>query len=193
MHAAARTTSMLASAALLGALAIAGLTMGISFTPPAMPDPPGITVTDEPPAPPPPIFHPHTPPPPQANQEATDTTTVPFDPPLHIDAISTDPGADTGPVIPTIMNPHWVRRPANLQAYYPRRALQRSVEGVVQLDCRVLTSGNLQCTVISETPSGWDFGAAAQRIAADHRMTPAMRDGVPVEGRYQMRVPFRLN
>jgi hypothetical protein len=30
------------------------------------------------------------------------------------------------------------------------------------------------------------------QIARDHRMAPAMRDGVPVEGRYRMRVPFEL-
>lgn len=193
MHAAARTTSMLASAALLGALAIAGLTMSISFTPPHIPDPTGtITVTEEPHTPPPPVAHPHTPPP-QTDQRPIETTTAPADPPAQIEDISTNTDAGPGPAIATIVNPHWVRRPANLQAYYPRRALQRSVEGVVQLDCRVLTTGNLQCSVLSETPSGWDFGPAALRIARDHQMTPATRDGVPVEGRYQMRVPFRLN
>jgi len=194
MHTAARTTSMLASAALLGALAIAGLTMSISFTPPHVADPDpfrSITIAPPPPAPTPPIAHPHTPPQ-EPDHVATDTATPPLDPPVHIEPASTG-GVDTGPVMPVIVNPHWLRRPSNLQAYYPRRAQQRSVEGVVQLDCRVLTTGNLRCTVISETPSGWEFGAAALRIAADHRMTPAMRDGVPVEGRYQMRVPFRLN
>lgn len=192
MHAATRTTSMLASAALLGALAIAGLTMNFTFTPPQFPEGmrPITMAPDDPPAPPPPIVHPHTPPPQQTDQQQATTEPVFTEQqPLQIASTETFP---TGPVVATILNPHWLHRPSNLQAYYPRRALQRNVEGVVQLDCRVTTTGNLQCVVISESPSGWDFGRAALRIAADHQMTPATRDGVPVEGRYQMRVPFRL-
>lgn len=193
MHAATRTTSMLASAALLGALAIAGLTMNFTFTPPQFPDGVGpITMAPDTPPAPPPVAHPHTPPPPpQADQQQATTTDPVLTQQEPLQPVSTE--VFSGPVIANIVNPHWVRRPANLQAYYPRRALQRNVEGVVQLDCRVTTTGNLQCLVISESPAGWDFGRAALRIAADHQMVPATRDGVPVEGRYQMRVPFRLN
>jgi protein TonB len=52
--------------------------------------------------------------------------------------------------------------------------------------------GALDCAVVSETPAGWGFGAAAVAIARDHRMAPATQDGRPVEGRYRMAVPFRL-
>jgi protein TonB len=92
-----------------------------------------------------------------------------------------------------IDNPRWSQRPTNLERYYPRRALQREIEGAAVLDCLVSTAGELTCSVISETPRGWDFGAAALRMAADHRMVPATRAGVPVEGRYRMRVPFNLD
>jgi protein TonB len=83
-------------------------------------------------------------------------------------------------------------RPRNLASYYPRRALAREITGEVLLDCRVSALGALDCTIIAENPQNWGFGVAAQRIARDHRMTPASRDGVAVEGRYRMRVPFEL-
>jgi protein TonB len=92
----------------------------------------------------------------------------------------------------TITRPHWRRRPSDLQRYYPRRALSVGVEGDVVLDCLVRVDGALNCAVESEDPTGWGFADAAQRIAAAHRMAPATRGGVPVEGRYRMRVPFRV-
>jgi periplasmic protein TonB len=95
-------------------------------------------------------------------------------------------------VIETIERPRWLRRPSNLQRYFPRQALRAGAEGDVTLDCLVRTSGLLECGIVSETPTGRGFAEAALRIAADHRMVPAMRDGVVVEGRYRMRVPFRV-
>jgi protein TonB len=86
-----------------------------------------------------------------------------------------------------------LRRPTNLEIYYPGRARDRGVEGVVQLDCVVQVDGRLNCTIVSETPGGWQFGNAALRMARDHRMAPAARDGVPVEATYRMRVPFSLD
>lgn len=86
----------------------------------------------------------------------------------------------------------WVRRPRDLERYYPRRARQLGVEGQVTLDCRVGLNGELTCVVVEETPPNWGFAEAALRIADEHRMIPAMRDGAPVEGRYVMRAPFTL-
>ncbi|WP_395645359.1 TonB family protein [Terricaulis sp.] len=91
-----------------------------------------------------------------------------------------------------ITNPRWSRTPRDLARYYPARALAMSIEGQAVLDCLVGTDGRLACSVVSETPSNWGFGAAAVRISEDYRMVPAMRDGVAVEGRYRMRVPFDI-
>lgn len=99
--------------------------------------------------------------------------------------------AESGPV--AIAHPAWERRPRDLYRYYPRRAREAGIEGAVQLDCRVSTLGMLDCSVISESPPDWGFAAAAIRMARDYRMTPATRDGRPVEGRYRMRVPFELS
>lgn len=100
-------------------------------------------------------------------------------------------GPAEGPVL--IERPRWVRRPAGLDRYYPRRAREAGVEGVVQLDCLVSAEGALRCAVEAESPANWGFAAAAQRMARDHQMVPAARDGAPVEGRYHMRIPFQLD
>lgn len=91
-----------------------------------------------------------------------------------------------------VVDPHWLRRPRDLARYYPRRALERGVEGRVVLNCAVDVRGALACAVASETPANWGFGEAALRISRDYRMVPAVQDGRPVEARYRMVVPFEL-
>lgn len=188
-----RATSFAASAGLLSLAAIAALTMTFAIDrTPDLPDPtPVIDILTEP-TPPPPIAAPRTPPPPQAAEDQTITT---LDPPPQFEEISSEP-PNVGPTQPVgpamITNPHWLRVPRDLDRYYPRRALQAGVTGNVQLDCLVSATGALTCTVVSETPENWGFGAAAIRISQQHQMVPARRDGVAVEGRYRMRVPFQL-
>jgi protein TonB len=193
MAAVARTTSLIASAGLLGAAVIAALTMSITMLPP--PQELGGVIIDalpEPrPEPLPPVVRPTTRPPPTASDAADEAVTEP-PPPTDSIEISDEVVTDPGPRIETITRPHWLRRPSNLQSYYPRRALQNEINGDVMLDCLVAITGALRCSVISETPEQWGFGAAALRIAGDYRMEPAIRNGVAVEGRYRMRVPFRV-
>lgn len=188
-----RATSLAASAALLALAGIAALT--VSWTVARLaPAPEGpVIVSEREPVMAPPTSTP-TPPRPHT-VEATQPTDQTVDVATTVQ-ISTDNG-DVGPAVPnpgppTISNPHWLQVPRDLARYYPVMALRRDLEGSVQLDCLVTTTGALQCTVISETPTNWGFGAAAIRISQDYRMLPAMRDGAPVEGRYRMRVPFRL-
>ncbi len=193
MAAVTRTTSLIASAGLLGAAVIAALTMSITMLPP----PAGIdgsiidVVPERPPEPPPPIIRQTTPPPPSSTEVVEPQPYVPLQT-IETSASDDPQFVDPGPAIETITRPHWLRRPSNLQIYYPRRAIQNEINGDVVLDCLVTISGALNCSVVSETPPQWGFGAAALRIAADHRMEPAVRNGVPVEGRYRMRVPFRV-
>ncbi len=89
-----------------------------------------------------------------------------------------------------ITQPVWVSRPRNLARFYPRDAFMRGLSGQVVLDCIVETTGQLDCTIESETPVSHGFGDAALAIAAAHVMQPATRDGMPVRGRYRMIVPF---
>ncbi|MFZ2029791.1 MAG: TonB family protein [Vitreimonas sp.] len=188
-----RATSLAASAALLALAGIAALT--VSWTVARLtPTPQGLVIISEPePTMPPPtapiVPRTHPAEPTRPTDQATGAATTV--------QVSTN-ASDTGPAIPdpgppTISNPHWLQTPHDLARYYPVIALRREIEGAVQLDCLVTTTGALQCTVISEAPANWGFGAAAIRISQDYRMVPATQGGAPVEGRYRMRVPFRLN
>lgn len=188
-----RTTSLAASAALLGFAVLAALS--ITYTAANFiqrDDGPTITTIEPPPITPPPPFNP-----PRVRQPPADPAAPAEE---TFEAVATEPVVsdpveagvfDPGPAV--ITSPRWIVRPRNLARYYPARALDRGMTGQALLDCRVSTQGALACAVVSETPAGWGFGAAALRIAAEHRMAPAMRDGVAVEGRYRMIVPFELN
>lgn len=188
-----RATSLAASAALLSAGALVALTFSYELPTLEFPfDPSPVVDVVEPPAPPPPE--------PVRQQtvrqqiadpiQAIDTASMENEV-LDSTALPTE-GVYGPPLVQTVTSPHWLRRPSNLQIYYPRRALERGIEGDVVLDCLVSTAGFLRCSVVSETPAGFRFADAARRIAADHQMRPAMRDGAPVEGRYRMQVPFRV-
>jgi len=191
--AALRATSLATSGVLLAAIVVAGLTMSISMRADLTPDGPTITTIERPPPetpPTPPRARPQVQLPPIENAEPMETELAPLEPQEFVEI-------DAGPIsseppLATITRPTWVRQPRDLQAYYPPRALARGTEGSVALNCVVRVTGLLDCAVVSETPEGWGFANAALRIARDYRMVPAMRDGVAVEGRYQMRVPFRV-
>ena len=191
-----RATSLAASAGLLGAFVMVALTFSYDLRLPDFPiglDP--IEVVDLPP----PTPEPETP---RPQQTVRQTPSEPMD---TLDPISTAPDLGDVELSPTtstyvgppgpavVTSPHWLRRPTSLERYYPRRALETGLEGDVVLDCMVTTVGYLRCGVISETPVGRGFADSALRIAADHQMQPAMRNGVAVEGRYRMRVPFRVD
>lgn len=186
-----RATLFACSTALLGTAMFAALTMTISLRAALTPEgPPVVPVVDVAPVEPPPPQTIHTAPPQSlapldASSPATNTIMDPLAPPIA--AVWAPPG----PV--EISAPQWLQRPRDLARYYPARALARGIEGSVVLDCRVSAAGALSCSVTDETPPNWGFAAAALRIAADHRMAPATRDGVAVEGRYRMRVPFAVN
>ncbi len=189
-----RATSLAASAALLGAGAIVALTF--SYELPRMdfpfPEAPTVRVETEPPPP-----QPERPVRPQVIRRplAEPVETINTAAAEEFEEIVEAPtSSGFGEAMsPTVTSPHWLRRPTNLQVYYPRRALEAGTEGEVVLDCLVTITGHLRCSVVSETPAGSGFAQAAQRIAADHQMRPAMRNGGPVEGRYRMRVPFRVD
>lgn len=189
-----RATSLAASAALLGLAVLIALSATYVVQQIDWPDG-GAVVTSVPEPPPPAPDEPirdSTPPTRDVIETPVETT------PLAPISSTADVGDRLAPFTPqettaTITNPHWLQRPRDLARYYPRRALAREVEGAVTLDCLVSTRGRLNCSIASETPTGWGFGEAALRIAADHRMAPAMRGGAPTEGRYRMHVPFELH
>ncbi|MGH6949620.1 MAG: TonB family protein [Vitreimonas sp.] len=186
-----RATSFVASATLLGFAVLAGLTMTIVQRIEMLPEGLEFVTYVEPPPPPP--VEPVRTSPPEAPPLVPSESFAPVMPPVEPQATQiASSGPPTFYPVPTIVNPQWVRRPSNLARYYPERALQREVEGRVVLDCGVSVAGALNCAVVSESPANWGFGAAALRISNDYQMVPAMRDGVVVEARHRMVVPFEI-
>lgn len=189
-----RAASLATSAALLAIVVVGAFSVTITLQSNAPNQPWTIPVFQLPPDPPPPQPTRTEDPPPQA-PVTNDQIIADFDP-APLQPIETS-GTPTDLIPPVsgpaeITNPRWVRQPRDLARYYPARALARGETGSVLLNCRVDVGGALHCSVVSETPIGWGFGDAALRIAQDYRMVPAMRDGVAVEGRYRMRVPFEV-
>ncbi len=89
-----------------------------------------------------------------------------------------------------IANPQWLQRPRHPERHYPGPAFAAGIEGAVELDCEVSVEGRLACSIVSETPPGMGFGAAALALADQHLMVPAPHDGAPALGHLRMRIPF---
>jgi protein TonB len=127
---------------------------------------------------------------PQALQLAPDIKTVDPDKQVIVDPTPPEP------VHHVISRPNWERTPDGDQftQYYPDRAMRLGKEGSVKLDCLVRANGTLtQCAVGSETPEGYGFGEATQKIARYFRMTPQQEDGKAVEGgAVSVRVQWKL-
>ncbi len=91
-------------------------------------------------------------------------------------------------------DPAWEVRPsgAALGAYYPPRAQEKGVPGVVALLCDATTEGRLaNCQVASEEPGDYGFGSAAvQAMENLARFRPAIRHGIPTTER--VTVPMRF-
>lgn len=65
---------------------------------------------------------------------------------------------------------------------YPSRALRDGVGGRVSLDCTVLASLALTCSVASETPAGLGFGRAALDASGSYRARDTLSDGASAVG-----------
>ena len=66
---------------------------------------------------------------------------------------------------------------------YPAQAAQAGVSGDVKMRCAATEAGLLQnCTVVSESPTGQGFGAAALSLTAGMELKPTTASGRPVAG-----------
>lgn len=71
--------------------------------------------------------------------------------------------------------PDWLEKPSgeDMSAFYPRRAERREIDGRATIKCQVDAGGGLvNCRVMSESPQGEGFGAAAVSLSRKFRMTP---------------------
>jgi TonB family protein len=96
---------------------------------------------------------------------------------------------------PQIYDPVWMRSPDpdDLAKAFPSAAAAAGdKDGSATLDCTVAHNGSLtDCNVVSETPTGLGFGAAALKVAAGMAMSPWTAQGVPVDGGH-ITLPIRL-
>lgn len=108
---------------------------------------------------------------------------------MRMPANGTKPGPIDIPINFTLPAPpdssHWIRGPSgnDLAAVYPARAIRLGLSGRAVLGCRITEEGDLRgCTVESEAPEDYGFGAAALKLAAKFRMSSTTISGKSVEG-----------
>jgi TonB family protein len=74
----------------------------------------------------------------------------------------------------------WVQLPSaeDLDKVYPPKALHLGIEGTATLRCTTRLDGTLaDCAVAGETPGGYEFGAAALKLAPRFRTERPCADG----------------
>ena len=107
---------------------------------------------------------------------------------------SGSPAPQTTPYARSTGSVQWARAPSgeDIARYHPDRAMRQGVYGEAKLLCAVKVTGGLEdCSVISESPEGHDFGGAALRLSHLFRAQTTTRDGygppriVPVHIRFR--------
>lgn len=86
---------------------------------------------------------------------------------------------------PVVEQPDWLSRPTarDLAGVYPAAAFRRGLAGSARMQCGVRGDGSLaDCRIVSESPAGEGFGAAALALAPRFRMRPRRVNGRVVAG-----------
>lgn len=81
--------------------------------------------------------------------------------------VTAGPDVGTGTIEPTYITPRWTQFPdgATLAEYYPQVAIDNDRTGQAVVECSILdTAGRVSCSVVSETPKGYGFGAATVKM-----------------------------
>jgi TonB family protein len=82
------------------------------------------------------------------------------------------------PERPAVMGkykPYWIEKPdgADMSSFYPARAARQDLNGRARIKCVVAADGRLaECRVLSESPPGEGFGAAAVALSSKFRLLP---------------------
>lgn len=108
--------------------------------------------------------------------------TAPQAQPSTIDALELpSPAPPPGPAYPgfeEVNLAEFCRYQDDRPRYYPQRALERGVEGVVVLDCAIGDDRSLtSCSIIHEEPRRFGFADAAKRIACNFEVVERTNAG----------------
>lgn len=94
-----------------------------------------------------------------------------------------------------VTRPEWIKKPtgAQVEKAFPKAALKAGQSGRVTLSCEVNGDGTVRdCSVVSESPAGMGFDAAALSLTPTFKMRSTMPDGTPVAGK-KVRTPFSFS
>ena len=100
---------------------------------------------------------------------------------IALSVTSAEPPTDpvTPPPTATVASPPLIEHPKfektptvpQFMTYYPDTARRRGIAGRVVIECRVIPSGELtDCKILSETPTGYQFGEKALQLAVYFRV-----------------------
>jgi TonB family protein len=68
-----------------------------------------------------------------------------------------------------------------LAEFYPDKAQRMEKSGDASARCTITATGNLtDCAIVTENPTGYDFGAATIRVAKRMQLQPPYRAGASV-------------
>jgi TonB family protein len=93
-------------------------------------------------------------------------------------------------------SPDWRRKPTSdqISGFYPKAAILQKIRGKVLVRCDINVNGETEnCTVLSETPSGYGFSDAALKLAKISEFTPRIVDGKPVKSWVNIPLNFTLS
>ncbi|HEX8466184.1 MAG TPA: TonB family protein [Allosphingosinicella sp.] len=91
--------------------------------------------------------------------------------------------------------PRWISKPtfSEMELHNPRRAVVQRVSGTAVLACRVDSRQRARrCRILSESPRGYGFGAAALETVRLGRIGPAMRGAIP-DYKAWVRIPITFH
>jgi hypothetical protein len=116
---------------------------------------------------------------------------------LGVPLDASNPGRTGTPAQPgatPVVDPNWAIMPAqaDVDGYFPDRALRTATSGTAAAQCTVGANGDLLgCWISAETPADMGFGMATLKLSTFIQMKPAAKDGSAAAGRpYALQAAF---